>query len=183
MLGWWNDCLEKLVIDKFGLETWHAVKQASGCDVKDNGFLKLENYHDESTVVLVESISSLTGLTIEEVYQFFGAYFVYYCMNEGFENLLFCQGRTLKEWMAGINAVHGHLQTAFPNKMAMPEFWCEENTDGTLALFYSSTRGSYMVPFAEGLITEVAKIHFELDITMTLMSIQGEEGARFSRYA
>lgn len=182
MLGWLNDCLEKLVIDKFGIETWHAVKQASGCDVKDNGFLKLENYHDESTVVLVESISSLTGLSIEEVYQFFGAYFVYYIMNQGFENLLFCQGRTLKEWMAGINAVHGHLQTAFPNKMAMPEFWCEENTDGTLALFYSSSRGSYLVPFAEGLITEVAKLHFELDITMRLMSLQGEAGARFTSW-
>lgn len=181
-MGWLNDCLEKLVIDKFGVETWHAVKQASGCDVKDNGFLKLENYHDESTVVLVESISELTGLSIEEVYQFFGAYFVYYSMHEGFENLLFCQGRTLKEWMAGINAVHGHLQTAFPNKMAVPEFWCEENADGTLALFYSSSRGSYLVPFAEGLITEVAKLHFELDITMTLMSTQGEAGARFTSW-
>lgn len=157
-------------------------KKEAGCDVKDDGFLKLENYHDESTVVLVESISLLTGLSMEEVYQFFGAYFVYYSMNEGFENLLFCQGRTLKEWMAGINAVHGHLQTAFPNKMAVPEFWCEENTDGTLALFYSSSRGSYLVPFAEGMITEVAKLHFELDITMTLTSMQGEAGARFTSW-
>ncbi len=182
MLGWINDCLENLIIAKFGVQTWQAVKDEAGCDVKDNGFLKLENYHDESTVVLIEAVSALTGIAMSEVYRIFGAYFVHYSMNEGFENLLFCQGRTLKEWMSGINAIHGHLQTTFPNKMSMPEFWCEENADGTLALFYLSTRGSYLAPFAEGLVLEVAKLHFGLDITLTLVSTQGEEGARFTRY-
>lgn len=181
MLGWMNDCIEKLVMSKWGIEKWHAVKEEAGCDIKDNGFLKLENYHDESTVVLVEATSDLTGLSIYDVYRSMGTYFVHYISDEGYENLLCCQGHTLKEWMAGINAIHSHLQTTLPNKMMMPEFWCEENADGTLSLFYMSSRGSYLSPLAEGLVTEVARLQFDLDITMTLVSLQGEEGARFTR--
>lgn len=182
MLGWINDCIEKYVIDKWGVDTWHAIKENAGCDVKDGGFLKLENYHDESTVVLAEATYEITGESIPEVYRGMGAYFAHYVSRHGYENLLLCQGHTLKEWMAGINAIHGHLQTTFPNKMTMPEFWCEENDDGTLSLFYMSSRGSYLAPLAEGLVTEVAKLAFELDIIMTLVSTQGEEGARFTRY-
>ena len=181
MLGWMNDCIEKMVIDKWGLEAWHTVKEEAGCDIKDNGFLKLETYHDESTVVLVEATSELTGLSIPEVYRCMGAFFAHYISGEGYENLLCCQGHTLKEWMAGINAIHGHLQTTFPNKMTIPEFWCEENANGTLALFYMSERGSYLAPLAEGLISEVAKLQFDLHIVMTMVSVQGEEGARFTR--
>ena len=182
MLGFMNDCLEKLIISKYGVEKWHAVKEEAGCDVKDNGFLTLENYHDESTVVLAEAIEELTDMTVEDVYRSMGTFFVGYIMEQGYENLLVCQGHTLKEWMQGINSIHSHLQRTFPKKMSMPEFWCEDNADGTLALFYMSSRGSYLAPLAEGLVTEVARRQFELDITMTQMSVQGEEGARFTRY-
>lgn len=181
MLGFINDCIEKYVLSTFGDDTWNAVKEETGCDAKNDSFLKLENYHDESAVVLVEATSELTGLPIPVIYRNVGVYFVHYIVQEGYENLLCCQGHTLKEWMAGINAIHGHLQQTLPNKMKMPEFWCEENADGTLALFYMSTRGSYLAPLAEGIVTEVAKRQFKLDITMSLVSTQGEEGARFTR--
>jgi guanylate cyclase soluble subunit beta len=182
MLGFINDCIEKYVLSKFGVKAWHAVKEEAGCDVKDDHFLKLENYHDESTTVLVEAMCELTGLSLVDFYRSLGAYWVEYIINEGYENLLCCQGHTLKEWMQGINSIHGHLQKTLPNKMKMPEFWCEENHDNTLALFYMSSRGSVYAPLAEGIVTEVAKREFKLDIVMNLVSIQGEEGARFTRY-
>ena len=47
MFGWINDCTEKLVISKFGVETWHAVKEKAGCTVKDGGFIRHERYSED----------------------------------------------------------------------------------------------------------------------------------------
>jgi guanylate cyclase soluble subunit beta len=182
MLGWINDCLEKLVLETFGVEVWHAVKAKAGCEVKDGGFLKLEHYSDKSTTDLVDAASELSGLTVPQVYEAFGVFFVPYVIDEGYENLLCCQGSTLKDWMTNINAIHQHLQTTFPKKMIMPEFWCEENGDGTLSLFYFSSRGNYLSPVASGLVTEVAKRQFGLSIVMTQETSQGVNGAKFTRY-
>lgn len=174
-------CLEKLVIAKFGVEVWHAVKDKAGCKVKDGGFLKLEHYPDASTIDLVQAASELSGLSVPQVYEAFGTFFVEYIIGEGYEDLLCCQGSTLKDWMTNINAIHQHLQTTFPKKMTMPEFWCEENEDGTLSLFYFSSRGNFLAPLAVGLVSEVAKRQFELDIDMRRRTTQGVEGANFTR--
>jgi hypothetical protein len=70
MLGWINDCLEKLVLHKFDLETWHAVKETAGLgDIKEGGFLKLETYPLKTTTDLVKATSDLSGLTIPQVYE------------------------------------------------------------------------------------------------------------------
>lgn len=182
MLGWINDCVEKLVLDKFSVEVWHAIKKKACCEVKDGGFLKLEHYPDKSTIALVEAASELSGLSVPQVYEAFGEFFVPYIIDEGYENLLCCQGSTLKDWMTNINAIHQHLQTTFPKKMVMPEFWCEENEDGTLNLFYFSSRGNFLSPVAVGLVTEVAKRQFDLSIVMTQKTSQGVNGAKFTRY-
>jgi Haem-NO-binding len=70
MLGWINDCIEKLVLNKFDLETWHAVKEKAGLsDIKDGGFLKLESYPLKTTTDLVQAASELSGLTVPQVYE------------------------------------------------------------------------------------------------------------------
>ena len=160
---------------------WHAVKAKAQCDVKDDGFLKLEHYPDSSTVNLVQAASELSGLSVDEVYEAFGVFFVEYIIGEGYEDLLCCQGSTLRDWMTNINAIHQHLQTTFPKKMTMPEFWCESNDDQTLSLFYYSSRGNFLAPLAVGLVTEVAKRQFDLDIVMTKKTAQGVQRAKFTR--
>jgi hypothetical protein len=62
MLGWINDCIEKLVLHKFDLETWHAIKQMAGLeDMKDGGFLKLETYPLKTTTDLVKATGDFSG--------------------------------------------------------------------------------------------------------------------------
>jgi class 3 adenylate cyclase len=86
--------------------------------------------------------------------------------------------------MTNINAIHQHLQNTFPKKMIMPEFWCEDspNNDGSLLLFYFSHRGAFLAPVAMGLVTEIAKYQFELDVTMALLTTQGVDGSRFTSW-
>ena len=108
-------------------------------------------------------------------------YFAYYIIQEGYENLLCSQGSTLKDWMVNINAIHQHLQTTFPTKMIMPEFWCQKNQNGSLTLYYYSSRGNCLSQLAVGLISEVAKFQFQLIIQMEMLTKQGIDGSKFTR--
>jgi Haem-NO-binding len=156
------------------------VKKKAECKVPDNGFLKLQHYSDSSTYDLVRAASEVSGLTAEQIYETFGEYFVDYINNEGYEDLLCCQGSTLKDWCANINEIHSHLQTTFPKKMIMPEFWTEQSPDGTLLLHYHSKRGKHLAPLAKGIVKKVAKFKFELDIVFDLLVEQGDSGSRFT---
>lgn len=70
MLGWINDCIEKLVLHKFDLTTWHAIKERAGMrEYKDGGFLKLETYPLKTTTDLIQAASDLSGLAGPQVYE------------------------------------------------------------------------------------------------------------------
>jgi guanylate cyclase soluble subunit beta len=127
--------------------------------------------------------SEVSGLTVDQVLEAFGEFFVHYIRDEGYDNLLCCQGSTLKDWMSNINAIHQHLQTTFPKKMTMPQFWVEdaEHEDGSLMLHYHSRRGNYLAPLAKGLVAEVARFQFGVEVEMSRTQTQGEDGAKFTR--
>ena len=184
MLGWINDCIEKLVIEKFGIDAWHIIKQKAGCEVPDGGFFKLDAYTDKSSVDLVVAASEVAELTVDEVLEMFGAYFVHYIRGEGYDNLLCCQGSTLKDWLANINAIHQHLQTTFPKKMIMPQFWVEDNTesgDGSLLVHYHSKRGNLLAPIGKGLIMEIAEFQFGVEVDMQIIRLQNVDDAKYTR--
>jgi guanylate cyclase soluble subunit beta len=184
MFGWINDCTEKLVISKFGVETWHAVKEKAGCTVKDGGFIRHERYSDESTVALVVAASEVLNISVDDVLEAFGVYFMEFTRAEGFEKLLNCQGSTLRTWLSNINALHDHLESAFPRGMIKPVFWCEDDEDveGSIILHYYSKRGNLLVPIVIGLVKEVARFHFDVAINMVLLQKQDIEGAAFTSF-
>lgn len=85
--------------------------------------------------------------------------------------------------MANINAMHRHLQSTFPKKMTMPQFWVEDHAsgDGSLLLHYHSKRGSFLAPLAKGVVVEIASAQFGYDVNLERLRTQGEEGADFTR--
>jgi guanylate cyclase soluble subunit beta len=185
MFGWINDCTEKLIVSKFGLETWHEVKKKAGCLVEDGGFVRHEYYPDESTVQLVVAASGILGLTVDQVLEAFGTYFMEFTRAEGFENLLQCQGNTLQSWLSNMNALHDHLESSLPRGMVKPVFWCEDdddNNEGAMIFHYYSKRGNLLVPIVVGVVKEVARYHFELAVEMEMLQKQAVEGATYTRY-
>jgi Haem-NO-binding len=199
MFGWINDCTEKLVLTKFGIEQWHAIKAKAGCEVADGGFIRHEYYPDESTVQLVVAASEILGLTVDQVLEAFGTYFMEFVRAEGYENLLQCQGNTLSSWLSNMNALHDHLESSLPRGMVKPVFWCEtpdcstnhhdnnkddsNNDDGAyMILHYYSKRGNLLVPLVIGVVKEVARYHFDVVIEMILLQKQAVDGATHTRY-
>lgn len=188
MFGWINDCTEALVISKFGLEKWHEIKQKAGCNVKDHGFVRHQYYPDSSTVKLVVAASEVLGIPVDGILEAFGQFFMEFVRSNGYENLLRCQGSTLRLWLSNLNALHDHLQSAMPgNSFVAPVFWCEDedddvNHDGSILLHYFSKRGSLLVPLVVGVVKEVAVYHFGVEVEMERLNMQDEDGSEFTTW-
>ena len=92
--------------------------------------------------------------------------------------MLSCQGSNLRLWLSNLNALHDHLQDTLP-RGRFPEFWCEDDDDEneSILLHYYSVRGSLFVPFVVGLVKEIARYHFELQITMERLQMQGDQSS------
>ena len=93
MLGLINDCAEQLVITKFGIDAWHAIKEAAGCSVKDHGFEQHGHYPDSATVDIVVAAANALSVGVDDVLELFGQFFLQYTIDKGYDNLLRCQVR------------------------------------------------------------------------------------------
>eukprot|EP00957_Ditylum_brightwellii_P017920 1350040-Ditylum_brightwellii.AAC.1 len=150
MFGWINDCTEQLVITKFGIEKWHEIKEKAGCSVKDHGFVRHQYYPDSSTVNLVVAASDVLGIPVSGVLEAFGQFFMEFVRKNGYENLLRCQGSTLRLWLSNLNALHDHLQSSLPAGFVAPD--CD-SVQGSILLHYFSKRGSLLCPLVVVSIT------------------------------
>ena len=179
MLGLINDCAEQLVITKFGLEAWHAIKASAGCTVKDYGFEQHGAYPDSATVDIVVAAAEALSVTVDDVLELFGQFFIEYTISKGYDNLLRCQGSTLRLWLSNLNAMHDHLQSSLPAGN-FPVFWCENCTDceGSIILHYYSIRGALLGSVVVGIVKEVANIYFDVEVKMDRIAVQGEEGSQ-----
>ena len=186
MFGWINDCTESLVTSKFGIDKWHEIKRKAGCEVKDDSFVRHKYYSDQSTVELLVAASEVLDMSVEDVLEAFGQYFMEFTRRHGYDNLLSCQGSTLRLWLSNLNALHDHLQSSLPAGFIAPVFWCEdddyEGHEGCILLHYYSQRGSLLVPLVVGIVKEVSRYHFNIEVSMERLQIQTENDAKFTTW-
>lgn len=186
MFGWINDCTESLVVTKFGLEKWHEIKEAANCSEADGGFVRHKLYPDESTIALVVAASKVLDISVHDVLEAFGQHFMEFTRDEGYDNLLSCQGSTLRLWFSNLNALHDHLQSSLPKGFIAPVFWCEDDDtagyEGCILLHYFSERGCLLVPLVVGVVKEVARYHFDIEVNMERLQMQTKEGAKFTTW-
>jgi guanylate cyclase soluble subunit beta len=119
MYGWINGCIRDLVLSKFGEEKWSLISEKSGCGAC---WIKHEYYPDKFTFDLVGAGCEVLGVEGAELLEVFGQYFITYCTEKGYANLLRCLGSNLREWLSNVNMLHVHLESTLP-EMVSPQFW------------------------------------------------------------
>jgi hypothetical protein len=185
MYGLVFEIVEEWVIEKQGVEKWHAIKQKAGCSVKDQEFLRRSYYPDEELVDLILAASELLGVAVPDLLEAFGHYVIRHHFLNGYDDLLRCQGSTLRTWLSNLNAMHDHVQKTFPGEnFQAPIFWCEDCDEvvGSILLHYYSLRGALLVPMVVGIVEELASFHFEVEVKMLQRALQDEAGAPFTTW-
>ena len=78
-----------------------------------------------------------SGIPLNDILETFGNHFYKYCKQSGYDRILKILGRTLREFLCNLDALHDHLASIYPG-MNAPSFRASERPDGGLDLHYYS---------------------------------------------
>uniref|UniRef100_A0A8C5XXI8 guanylate cyclase n=1 Tax=Microcebus murinus TaxID=30608 RepID=A0A8C5XXI8_MICMU len=162
-------CLQSLVIEKFGEETWEKLKASA--QVQDT-FMTYTVYDDTITIKLIQEACKTLGVPMEAILKLFGEYFFKFCKMSGYDRMLRTLGGNLTEFIENLDALHSYLALSY-QEMNAPSFRVERAADGKMLLHYYSDRSGlcHIVP---GIIEAVAKDFFDLDVTMDILDMNEE---------
>nr|XP_035936807.1 guanylate cyclase soluble subunit beta-2-like [Halichoerus grypus] len=170
MYGFIITCLQSLVIEKFGEETWEKLKASA--EVQD-AFMTYTVYDDIITIKLIQEACKVLGGSMEAILKLFGEYFFKFCKKSGYDRMLRTLGGNLTEFIENLDALHSYLALSY-QEMNAPSFRMEKGADGKMLLHYYSDRSGlhHIIP---GVIEAVAKDFFDIDVTMDILDMSKEE--------
>jgi hypothetical protein len=144
MYGLVNKAVAELVINTYGREQWERILKDA--DIKDDSFIGMESYPDQSTYDLVSSASKILSLTEEQVLEAFGEYWITYTAEEGYGNLLDMAGNSLVDFLKNLDQLHSCVGHIMP-KLNPPSFKCADIESHSLTLHHFTKRKGmeYMV--------------------------------------
>ncbi|XP_068460255.1 guanylate cyclase soluble subunit beta-2-like [Clinocottus analis] len=172
LYGFINSCLQSLVRDRYGQETWNQVSSLPG--VQDS-FMSFVVYEDALTLLLVQELCSLLDVSAEVFLKLFGEHFFLFCKQAGYDTMLRTLGGNLIEFIGNLDALHSYLALSY-QEMNAPSFRVEMTDEGLMLLhYYSDRKGLYHI--VPGILEAVAREFFDSEVTMVVLN-QSEEDER-----
>lgn len=168
MYGIVNKAIEELVSETFGVEKWHLIKAKSNIDV--DYFVSNEPYDDEITYKLAIAASEEMNITVGEVLQAFGEWWILRTGKEKYGYLLESGGENFKEFLLNLPLFHNRVMMIYP-KLTPPEFKISDVKEKSLHLHYFSKREG-LQDFVRGLISGLGKFY---NCQLTLQLIESRE--------
>ncbi|XP_022108284.1 guanylate cyclase soluble subunit beta-2-like isoform X2 [Acanthaster planci] len=170
MYGFINLCVRALVLDKFGDEAWHKIRENAGVE---DSFITHGCYDDTITLQLVQAASEISGLKVPVILELFGEFFFSFCQKSGYDEMLRALGGNLKSFLENLDSLHSYLSFSY-EQMEAPSFRCERRHDNALILHYYSHRKG-LHPIVVGIVRAVAKEFFDSELKMEVIDETHEE--------
>jgi len=170
MYGIVNKSIQDLITHKYGVDEWEAVKEKSGIDV--NFFLSNEPYNDDITYKLAGAAAEVLGLSVGQVLNAFGEWWILKTCKEKFGGLMEAGGNNLKEFLLNLPVFHNRIMIMYP-KLTPPEFKVSDIEEHSVHIHYYSRREG-LKEFVRGLLSGLSKL-YKVDTKIELLQSR-EEG-------
>ena len=165
MYGIINKSIKELVEANYGEEKWEEIKEKSNIDTEY--FISSEVYDDDITFTLAVTTASELGVTVDDVLQLFGEWWILHTCKNHYGYLLESGGDNFKTFILNLPSFHNRVMMMYP-KLTPPEFKVSNVLDQSLHLHYFSQRKG-LTAFVHGLMfglgkffsTEVQTEHLE----------------------
>lgn len=154
MYGMVHEALGQMVTRRANAEEWRRVCERAG--VRSPTFISLSAYPDATTLALVTESAAALRLGVDELLVEFGRFWIEFALGTAYGPLLRDAGRTLRETLESLDAIHSRVGLALPD-LKPPSFRVVSAPEG-LVLHYYSTR-SGLVPFVIGLVHALGEMH------------------------
>lgn len=163
MYGIVNKAIEDLIRENFGDAKWEAIKQRSGVDI--DFFLSNEPYDDAVTYQLAQAASTETGMSLEQVLEAFGEWWILRTSREKYGALLQAGGANLMAFLSNLPVFHNRIMLIYP-KLTPPEFRVSDVAENSIHVHYLSARQG-LQSFVRGLLLGIGKLYGkEVDVTL-----------------
>lgn len=155
MYGIVNKAIQDLITDKFGEEKWEEVREKSGVDV--DFFLSNEPYDDDITYKLAGAASEVLGLSVGQVLNAFGEWWILKTGKEKYGGLMEAGGNNLKEFLVNLPVFHNRIMLMYP-KLTPPEFKVSHIEESSIQVHYHSKREG-LQEFVRGLLSGLGQMY------------------------
>ncbi|MFM2337010.1 MAG: hypothetical protein RL115_203 [Bacteroidota bacterium] len=169
MYGIVNRAIQDLITKNYGEEVWDKVLQTSGVDIEF--FLSNEPYDDDITYKLAGAAATTLEISVAEVLQAFGEWWILKTGKEKYGGLMQAGGNNLKEFLINLPLFHNRIMLMYP-KLTPPEFKISDVQSNSLHVHYHSKREG-LQEFVRGLLSGLAKM-FDTVITIDLLQSRDE---------
>lgn len=155
MYGIVNQAIEDLVKANFGEERWEKIVERSGLEI--DFFISNEPYDDSVTFRLAGAICEEMNMTMDQVLQAFGEWWVLKTGKEKYGGLMEAGGSTLKEFLLNLPMFHNRIMLIYP-KLTPPEFRISNQEENSVHVHYYSKREG-LQEMVRGLLSGLAKMY------------------------
>lgn len=171
MYGLVNKAIEDLICKEFGEDKWDEILEDSGIDI--DGFISMDNYDDDITYSLVESISKILKLSSNQVLETFGKFWTTYTAAKGYKDILLMTGNNIEEFLFNIDELHSRITVTYP-EMVPPKFTAYKITDNHFELEYRSKRTG-LAPMVIGLLEGIGD-RFSKNVSVSQIATIDDNG-------
>lgn len=168
MYGIVNKAIQDLLTDNYGEDKWEAVKEKSGVDI--DFFLSNEPYDDDITYKLAGAAAEVLGISVGQVLNAFGEWWVIKTGKEKYGGLMEAGGNNLKEFLVNLPQFHNRIMLMYP-KLTPPEFKVSEIEENSIKVHYHSKREG-LQEFVRGLLSGLGKMY---NVEPTIELIQSRD--------
>lgn len=172
MYGLVNQAFHDMIVERFGKEVWKDIQGLSG--VSEEVFISTVPYEDNLTYELIGATAERSELTVNEILEDFGVYWILNTGHKKYGELMRAGGSDFSEFLLNLPRFHDRIMLIYP-EMNPPEFRVEKHNEKTFSLDYFSTRVGLSF-FVIGLIKGIAKM-FDQEIRIVL--VESSEGKNF----
>ena len=169
MYGIVNKAIQDLVTENFGADKWELIKEKSGVDI--DYFLSNEPYDDDITYQLAGATSEIIGITVGQVLNAFGEWWILRTGKEKYGGLMEAGGNNLKEFLVNLPQFHNRIMLMYP-KLTPPEFKVSDIENNSIHVHYFSKRDG-LQEFVRGLLSGLGKM-YGVETSIDLMQSRDE---------
>lgn len=138
MKGTVHKCVEKLVIESFGLEKWEECLASVGLD-EDHVFMMNDDVDEATTMRMLGNMPAILNISFQQLLDAFGEYWA--CKYTPTVYPAYFEGITSsKEMLINLDRIHVEVTENMDNATP-PRFTYKWIDEDTLQMFYSSRRG------------------------------------------
>ncbi|MBK8444247.1 MAG: heme NO-binding domain-containing protein [Sphingobacteriales bacterium] len=161
MYGIVNKSIEELIVQNYGAEKWELIKEKAGVEVEY--FISSQNYSDDITFTLAQTIATELNLSLSDVLKTFGEWWILHTGKNYYGYLLESGGEEFGIFLKNLPSFHNRVMMMYP-KLTPPEFLVSNVKENSLHLHYMSKRKG-LTDFVYGLISGLGKL-FATEVSM-----------------